>query len=96
MNTVKIITPNKTLKVKARSGESILSIAENNNIEEIYSACGGIASCGGCIVDIVEGDAGKISDKERKLLDALNEGPRCRLGCQTRINSDLTIKTITD
>src|SRR5262245_37608892 len=59
-------------------------------------ACGGHADCSTCRVVVVEGRnaCSERSHKERAIAERLGFPPELRLACQTRINSDVTIRRL--
>lgn len=59
-------------------------------------ACGGLAKCTTCRVEVVGGDASPITDAERAVLTAkgLIGRPEVRLSCQMTCERDLSIRVI--
>ena len=83
---------NKTFK--ANKGETILSIALENQIDLKHN-CGGVPACSTCHVIIREG-ANNLSDQEDIEADQLDlaEGLtlNSRLGCQAKIYGDVVVE----
>lgn len=82
----------KTIDV--RDGRRLLVAIEEAGID-ILHRCGGQAKCTTCRVELIEGDAGEMTDAERKRLaqeDALD--PNVRLSCQIMCHNDLTVRVI--
>jgi len=75
-----------------RHGTTFLDAARELGVD-INSICGGAASCGKCIVKIIQGrgDLGPPTPEEEKLLgvDSLEEG--FRLACRCQIEGDVVI-----
>ncbi len=62
---------------------------------DILHRCGGNARCTTCRVEIVEGDAGPMTEAEVERLSRI-EGrePHLRLSCQVQVRHDLTVKVL--
>ena len=71
-------------------GESILSTLTENGVF-LPSACGGKGSCGQCKCVILEG-GGEILDSERPHFSRKEIKQGWRLGCQTKVKGNLSIK----
>lgn len=84
---VRFIDQDRT--VEAAIGESILDVADRNEIG-LDHACGGVCACSTCHIKIVEG-AGCFNeaseDEEDQLDNARDLELASRLGCQARIES---------
>ncbi len=77
--------------VEVEAGETVLAAAEKGGVG-IEALCGGNGLCGTCMVQIDDQDAVSAVDAdERSVLeeDQLAEG--YRLGCQTRVEEDLSV-----
>ena len=62
---------------------------------DILHRCGGNARCTTCRVQILDGDAGPMTDAEREKLATLNDLPEdMRLSCQVRCCDDLTVRIL--
>ena len=62
---------------------------------DILHRCGGNARCTTCRVQILDGDAGPMTDAERDKLATLDEVPEnMRLSCQVRCRGDLTVRVL--
>ena len=73
--------------VEGRSGESLLEILQREGIM-IDSYCGGVGSCGKCVVRVQSGQVSSPNSLEAKHLgDRLKDG--FRLACQTVVFGDL-------
>ena len=81
------------LEVSAGSGDTVLSLAQKNRIDEIEGACEGCLACSTCHVAVDEAWIGKLlppSEEEEDMLDyAFGLTATSRLGCQIEITSDL-------
>ncbi len=74
--------------VEGEKGESLLSILEREGIP-LESYCGGVGSCGKCVVRILEGEVTPPNLLEREHLGRdVDEG--FRLACQVGVFGDLT------
>jgi 2Fe-2S ferredoxin len=80
----------------AKVGESVLDIAINHDIP-IQHACGGFCACTTCHIHILSKDA-ILSDIEEDELDRLElvdgNQPGSRLGCQTKVRSDVVVEVV--
>lgn len=56
--------------------------------------CKGLGTCGTCAVEILDGDAGDLSQREEWRLNfpPHQQKSGLRLACQTKVNSDLRLK----
>ncbi len=60
---------------------------------DILHRCGGNARCTTCRVEIVDGDAAKMTEPERERLGRIEDlPPTTRLSCQVQVRSDLTVR----
>jgi 2Fe-2S ferredoxin len=80
--------------VDALAGESLMSIAMDNNIEGILGRCGGECNCGTCHVRVDEDWLAKLpepSPTEDMMLDGVpaERLPNSRLSCQIKLSSEL-------
>lgn len=84
----------------AQTGKVITVGAEKNlrnllieNGIEVISPCGGCASCGKCIVKIVEGDANinEVEFSEKQLLGNVYHMTKERLSCQVEVFGNVTV-----
>ena len=89
---VKITNINNTYNVS--NDESLLDTLRKEKIS-IRSSCGGYASCGDCVVKVIEGaeNLDKPNFEEKKLLGNVFHITKERLACQLKscINPDLPI-----
>ena len=95
MATIHFITEDQSeLTVNARSGESLMMAAVNNNVDGIEGECGGDMACGTCHVYVDPQWQERVppaASDEDAMLDILvdNRQPNSRLGCQLKISDDL-------
>lgn len=76
--------------VEAKEGESLLDVAENNEIP-LAHACGGVCACTTCHVIVKRGDdalSEMQEDEEERLDRAIGLTLRSRLGCQAKVEKD--------
>ncbi len=79
---------------EATPGRRLVLEIEDNGID-ILHRCGGFARCTTCRVEVLDGDAGEMNERERKRLareEAL--APNVRLACQILCHDDLTVRVI--
>lgn len=85
------------IEVESESGESILDIALDHDIE-LHHNCGAVCACSTCHIYVEQGmdDLPDITDKEEDFIDrAINPKLSSRLACQCKISSDVVV-TIPD
>lgn len=62
---------------------------------DILHRCGGLSRCTTCRVEVLEGDAGEMTERERERLAREDElAPNIRLSCQILCQNDLTVRAI--
>ncbi|MCV5275214.1 (2Fe-2S)-binding protein, partial [Escherichia coli] len=80
-------TANGTVVFNCETGRKLVLCLEDNGID-ILHRCGGNARCTTCRVEILDGDAGEMSEAERNRLAMEKElAPNIRLSCQIRVQS---------
>ena len=88
----------KRIEVDAKIGQTLLEVAEQNNIE-LIGACGGSCACGSCHVYIDEETLKKIEspkEDEENVLDVVfNIQPNSRLACQVVVSEEMDGAIIT-
>lgn len=79
-------------EVEIRPTESVLKVAQNNDIH-IKSVCKGVPSCSECRVQIKEGEYNLIppNEKELSLIGTAHFVDQSRLSCQLYCFGDVTI-----
>lgn len=93
MPIVTFVLPDGQIKrVESSAGEQLLRIALDNNVPMEY-ACGGNGFCTTCMCSVEEG-MDKLSprnDREENM--GVTDDP-FRLGCQTTVEGDTTVKLL--
>ena len=84
------ITINGDNVVEVESGSTLLSTLAENGVH-LPSACGGKGSCGQCKCQVLEG-GGEILDSEKGHFSRKEQMNHWRLGCQTKVKGDMSIK----
>lgn len=83
---------NKDIVVQAEEGETLLEVAQHNNIP-LIGGCGGAGICGSCLVNIDPEWINKLDEPEFSEQDLLECLPMykstSRLACQVKLNSNL-------
>jgi 2Fe-2S ferredoxin len=70
--------------VEARGGEVLMHLLRDQ-IDITIGTCGGVLSCGTCLVILDEASTSRVappSQDEQELLEALDAPPAARLACQ--------------
>jgi ferredoxin len=71
----------------------VLAIEESG--VDILHRCGGNARCTTCRVEIIDGDAGPMTEAETERLSRVEElSPTMRLSCQIQVRDDLTVRVL--
>ena len=90
-----ILQDGQIKKVTAENGKTVLQIALENGIP-MEHACGGNGFCTTCACEVQGGqaaiDSKAVSPVDEKEVNMGVEGPDTRLGCQTHIFADITVK----
>lgn len=92
MPKVTFLPMNKT--VEAKVGQSILEVAMEHDIP-LAHACGGFCACTTCHVFLKSGDENlsEMQEDEEDRLDRLSTLTlRSRLGCQAKVQGDVTVE----
>lgn len=83
---------------EARPGESILDVAIGHDVP-LQHACGGFCACTTCHL-IVEQGAENLSPmeeaEEERIEYAEGVGLKSRLGCQARVQGDVTVRVVNE
>lgn len=81
-------------KTSAPDGQRLVLAIMDAGID-ILHRCGGNARCTTCRVQILDGDAGPMTEIEEAKLATLDERPEnMRLSCQVRCCADLTVRIL--
>jgi adenylate cyclase len=93
MPIIRFLPDNKVIEVE--DGETVLSAALRAGIAHVH-ACGRIARCSTCRVEIKEGiDACDPRTRaEQVLVERLGFHPALRLACQTAVHGDVTVRRL--
>lgn len=76
------------------AGRRLVLAIEESGVD-ILHRCGGNARCTTCRVEIIDGDAGPLTDAEQERLSRVADKPdNLRLSCQVQVNHDLTVKVL--
>ena len=92
MHKITFLPMNQT--VEAKPGETILEVAVRNDIP-LQHACGGFCACTTCHVIVTAGDKNLSEaeeDEEERLDRATGVRLTSRLGCQAKIQGDVTVE----
>lgn len=90
MARIKVLPQNVFVEI---DGQTDLYTGLKANGFHINSTCGGCASCGRCIINIIEGEENlnEIPFEERQLLGNVFHITKERLSCQTTADGPVTI-----
>ena len=93
MPKVTFLPMNQVIEVKG--GETLLEIALDHDIP-LAHACGGFCACTTCHVEVKEGDQhlSEMEEMEEERLERIPVGLtlRSRLGCQAKVQGDVTVE----
>ncbi|UCZ51501.1 (2Fe-2S)-binding protein [Bacillus shivajii] len=76
---------------EVEEGTKLVLALEDNGVD-ILHRCGGNAKCTTCIVEVVDGDFGPLSETEKAVFDRKGLDHSGRLSCQVRVDQDVTVK----
>lgn len=77
---------------EAEDGRRLVLAIEDAGID-ILHRCGGNARCTTCRVEVLEGDAGPMTEAEAARLESVSGRlDTTRLSCQVQVNDDLTVE----
>ncbi|MFK7734615.1 MAG: 2Fe-2S iron-sulfur cluster-binding protein [Pirellulaceae bacterium] len=73
----------------------VLALEEDAKVDQLH-ACGGLAKCTTCRVEVTDGEPSKMTQAELDCLSAreLIDQPGLRLSCQVPCDSDMSVKVI--
>ncbi len=77
-------------RVKAEAGETILQAAQRGGVG-IAAVCGGVGTCGRCLVQIMGDRVSALQDSERSRIPAAQIERGFRLACVARVQGDLRV-----
>ena len=78
----------------ATEGQRLVLAIEDAGVD-ILHRCGGNARCTTCRVEILEGDAGPMTEPEAARLSQVEDRPaNLRLSCQVQVRHDLTVAVL--
>jgi len=95
MPSINFIHPDqRSERIEATIGDSVMQVATGHGIDGIVAECGGNAMCATCHVYVDEGWLARLaamSTEENELLDgvAAERRPNSRLSCQLRMTAEL-------
>jgi ferredoxin len=77
--------------IPAQVNTRLVLALEDGGID-ILHRCGGFARCTTCRVEVLEGDAAPMTEREGKRLSRVKDVlPTTRLSCQTVVEGDITV-----
>lgn len=80
---------------EAEPGTRLVLAIEDAGID-ILHRCGGKARCTTCRVEVVDGDAGPMTNREQRRLTRITDAiPTTRLSCQVLVEHDLHVRVVT-
>ena len=92
MIKITFVYDGKSVTVEAKGGETLLQLAERNNIP-LVGGCGGACVCGSCFVDIDQAHTNLLPEAEFSELDILEclpmYKPTSRLACQVVVTPEM-------
>ncbi len=83
---------------EAKSGDSILDVAIQNDVP-LQHACGGFCACTTCHILVKAGEqslSAMEDDEEERLDRATGVTLHSRLGCQARVEGDVTVEILNE
>ena len=94
MARVEAVTAGGARELEAGEGRKLVLALEDGGVD-ILHRCGGNAKCTTCRVEVLEGDAGEMGEREReRLARETGLAENVRLSCQVRVQGDLKVRVI--
>lgn len=89
-----------TLRIGTSKGQHWLTVEGAQSVREVLaetearvpSACGGVGTCGACVVRVVSGQTNPPTAAERRKLSGEERARGLRLACQLRVEDDAEIE----
>ena len=79
---------------EVEDGRRLVLAIEDSGID-ILHRCGGHARCTTCRVEVVEGDAGEMNEREQaRLAREQDLAPNVRLSCQILVHAPLKVRVL--
>lgn len=79
---------------EAQEGRRLVLALEDHGVDVLHR-CGGLAKCTTCRVQVLEGDAGEMTEREStRLAREKDLAPNTRLSCQILCENDLTVRVL--
>ena len=89
-----LVTVEGESKIECDEGRRLVLCIEDAGID-ILHRCGGNARCTTCRVEILDGDAGQMTEAEQERLARLSKRPEnLRLSCQIQVRDDLSVRVL--
>lgn len=80
--------------IETQPGRRLVLAIEDAGID-ILHRCGGNARCTSCRVEVLDGDAGPMTDPEAARLQRVDDRTEnMRLSCQIQVNDDLNVRVL--
>ncbi|MDD5228665.1 MAG: ASKHA domain-containing protein [Methylococcales bacterium] len=90
MTQLIIYSPTGTYEVEVAEGQNVRDALDTTEWR-VRAACGGVGSCGACLVQLKSGEASPLTVSEYQRLSVEERAQGWRLSCQLRLNSDAQI-----
>ncbi len=89
-----VVVEGESDPIVVEDGRRLVLAIEDAGID-ILHRCGGNARCTTCRVEILDGDAGPMTEPETERLARVEDrSPTMRLSCQVQVHDDLTVRVI--
>ena len=88
------VTVDETTTFETPAGTKLVLAIEDAGID-ILHRCGGHARCTTCRVEVLEGDAGEMTEREKaRLAREQDLAPNTRLSCQILVHAPLKVRVL--
>jgi ferredoxin len=92
--TVPTITAEGIATFEATPGRRLVLELMDNGVDVLHR-CGGLAKCTTCRVEVLDGDTGEMTEREKTRLAREKElAPGTRLSCQILCHDDLNVRVL--
>jgi uncharacterized 2Fe-2S/4Fe-4S cluster protein (DUF4445 family) len=77
-------------RIEAEEGQTLLEIARRGGIG-LAAVCGGVGTCGRCVIRLMSGALGPVHEDEERRLGVERIAQGFRLACQARVSGDCKV-----
>lgn len=87
-HTITVMRGDQTITIPNPGDRTVLQLLSEELASGVSAPCGGNGLCGKCLIRIIDGDAGKVHEDEKRLLTQEQLDRGYRLACRTMLSSE--------